>query len=330
MAVTGSNDAAAGTLVAEAVALPGGAAGIGFDDLRFSPELGRVLVPAGRSGNLDLVDPVTGRVEAIAGFSSRALFAGGHGEGTTSADAGRGLVFAVDRTARNLVIIDAATHVMVAQTRLASSPDYVRWVEPRGEVWVTQPDQERIEVFEMPAGSAPTLLHSAFIPVPGGPESLVVDAARGYAFTHLWSGATVAVDLAKRAVVERWPNGCRGSRGIALDSARGFLFVGCTEGKAVVLDVTRRGAVRGSLRVGAGVDVIDYSPSLAHLYLPGSDSGTMAIVGVSRGGVLSLLGTVKTAPSAHCVAADARGQAWVCDPEHGRLLRVRDPYPQVE
>ena len=29
--------------------LPGGENGIGFDDLRFSPALGRLLVPAGRS-----------------------------------------------------------------------------------------------------------------------------------------------------------------------------------------------------------------------------------------------------------------------------------------
>src|SRR5215217_6700250 len=36
------------------VPLPGGGGGIGFDDLNFSPGLHRLLVPAGRSGNLDL------------------------------------------------------------------------------------------------------------------------------------------------------------------------------------------------------------------------------------------------------------------------------------
>jgi hypothetical protein len=40
-----------------ALPMPGGQAGIGFDDLRFSPELGRVVVPAGRTGRVDLVDP---------------------------------------------------------------------------------------------------------------------------------------------------------------------------------------------------------------------------------------------------------------------------------
>src|SRR4051812_16680957 len=41
------------------IALPGGPPGIGFDDLRFSAALGGVLVPAGRSGNVDLIDPAS-------------------------------------------------------------------------------------------------------------------------------------------------------------------------------------------------------------------------------------------------------------------------------
>src|SRR5262249_18725749 len=52
-----------------AVTLPDGAPGIGFDDLRYSPTLDRVLAPAGRSGRLDLVDPSTLAVTSIAGLS---------------------------------------------------------------------------------------------------------------------------------------------------------------------------------------------------------------------------------------------------------------------
>src|SRR5512144_1087964 len=77
------------------LALPGGEGGIGFDDLTFSPSLHRVLAPAGRTGKLDLIDPKTQKIEAIAGFSAGAdKFGGGHGEGTTSADAGGGFLFA--------------------------------------------------------------------------------------------------------------------------------------------------------------------------------------------------------------------------------------------
>src|SRR5215216_1528187 len=80
------------------VSLPDGSGGIGFDDLGYDAQLGRVLVPAGRTGNLDLIDPTTLNVTTIAGFSSQDLFGGGHGEGATSVDAGRGLLFAIDRS----------------------------------------------------------------------------------------------------------------------------------------------------------------------------------------------------------------------------------------
>lgn len=312
------------------IALPGGEGGIGFDDLVFSPELKKLLVPAGRSGNVDLIDPVSRQVVPIGGFSATGRFVRGHGEGTTSADAGRGLLFAIDRTAMKLVVLDPATQAVVARAPLASSPDYVRWVEPTGEVWVTEPDKERIEIFSLPASGPPVPVHKGFLVVPGGPESLIIDAARGRAYTHLWKSTSVAIDLKTRALAAHWPNGCAGSRGIALDRERGFLFVGCAEGKAVVLDVNRNGTVRDSLSAGAGVDIIGYGRDLRHLYLPGGESETMAILGVAATGKLALLATVQTAKGAHCVAADDHRQAWVCDPGRGRLLLVTDPFPASE
>ncbi len=309
------------------VTLPGGEGGIGFDDLVFSPGLHRLLVPAGRTGNLDLIDPATRQIVPIAGFSAQGKFMQGHGEGTTSADAGRGLIFAIDRTALKLVVIDPAAKTVVAKAGLASGPDYVRWVEPTGELWVTEPDEDRIEIFTLSASGPAVPTHKEFLAVPGGPESLVVDAAHGRAFTHLWKSTTLAIDLKTRAVVGRWPNGCAGSRGIALDIKRGFLFAGCAEGKAVVLDVNRKGAVLAALSAGTGVDIIAYNPRLSHLYLPGGKSATMAILGVSKAGKLSLLATVKTARGAHCAAADDLHQVWICDPDRGRLLLVRDTHP---
>jgi len=306
---------------------PEGSGGIGFDDLRFDPTLGKLLVPAGRTGKVDLVDPSTQAVTPIAGFSSQQDFKGGHDDGPTSADAGRGLIFATDRTIRRLDAVDPATHAIVTTAALASSPDYVRYVAPTGELWVTEPDREQIEVFGLSSDKTASLVLLGAIVVKGGPESLIIDPGRGRAYTHLWNGATVAIDLKSRTQAARWPNGCDGSRGIALDVPHGWLFAGCAEGKAVVLDVDHNGQQLANLAVGAGVDVIDYSPTLEHLYLPGASSATMAIVGVSATGALSVLGTVATAPDAHCVVADNQRHAWVCDPNRGQLLQVTDPFP---
>jgi DNA-binding beta-propeller fold protein YncE len=309
------------------LALPGGAGGIGFDDLVFSEELHALLVPAGRTGRLDLVDPRTGAIAEIGGFGASSARPRGHEQGTTSADAGGGLAFAVDRTGGTVAVVDPRTRRVVARARLGGGPDYVRWVAPTREVWVTEPGREEIEVFRLEAGSPPRLARAGRIAVPGGPESLVVDAAGGRAYTNTFRDETVAVDLASRAVLARWRNGCRGARGIALDAARGLVFVGCEEGRAVALDVAHGGRPVGSAPAGAGVDVIAYGRALRHLYVPGADAATLAVLGVGAHGELVPLGTLPTAPAAHCVAADDGGDVWVCDPRRGRLLAFHDPFP---
>jgi len=207
----------------------------------------------------------------------------------------------------------------VSTVKLAGGPDYVRWVEPAREVWVTEPGKKQIEFFTLDGGK---LVRKGAIDVPGGPESLVIDATRGRAYTHTWNDASVAIDIAKHKEVARWKNGCSSSRGIALDEKRGLLFVGCDEGKATVLDVVRDGKQLGSAGTGKGVDIIAYSPGLAHLYVPGGDSATLTILGVGAGGKLDVLGSVGVAADSHCVAVDDLGHAYVCDPKLGSLLVV--------
>ncbi|HEX6838947.1 MAG TPA: hypothetical protein VF334_20355 [Polyangia bacterium] len=306
------------------VPLPDGRPGIGFDDLQLSKTYG-VLAPGGRSGYLDLVDPVSRAVTAIGGFSMEPLHFAGHDQGATAVAEGAGLLFVTDRTTHELYVADPTTSTVVATAPVATSPDYVRYVPQTNELWVTEPDAEQIEVFTL-AGRQP--MHDAFIRTLGGPESMVIDRTRDVAYTHLWGGATISVDVHTRAIVAQWSNGCGGSRGIALDEARGFVFAGCAEGRGTVADVGNGGALVGTLDVAAmGVDVIDYSPSLGHLYLPGQLTGTMAIAGVDAAGQLTLLATVRTIGGAHCVVADDHGNAWVCDPDNGELLVYPDTLP---
>jgi DNA-binding beta-propeller fold protein YncE len=307
------------------VVLPGGQAGIGFDDLRFSPTLQRVLAPAGRTGKLDLVDPRTRAVESIDGFSSDETFGGGHGEGVTSVDEGAAHLFAIDRGRVEVVVVDANAKKIVATTKLAGSPDYVRWVAPANEVWVTEPGNKQIEYF---AFDGAKLERRGALEVLGGPESLVIDATRGRAYTHTWDDETVVIDLATHAEVVRWKNGCAASRGIALDEPRGVLFVGCEEGRAIALDVAHDGKKLGAVETGKGVDIIAYGPKLAHLYVP-ADSGTLTIVGVANDGRLTTLGTLPAIDDAHCATTDDDGHVYVCDPKRGALLVIADPYPRL-
>ena len=320
----GATTACAQPFSGQTVAIANDRKGIGFDDLRYSPSLHRVLVPAGRTGTIVLIDPATHRTPAIGGLSVETDFGGGHGEGTTSVDEGEGALFAIDRTSRQVVLIDPAARRVTARAPLAASPDYVRYVAATRELWVTEPDSERIEIFRISA-KRDALTHVAEIVVKGGPESLVIDSQGGRAYTHLWSGTSIAIDLRSRTIAGRWPNGCDGSRGIAYDPRSHFLFAGCAEGKAVVLDAAHDGKVLAAASAGGGVDIIDYDPVRRHLYLPGARSATMTIFAVGVTGSLTSLGTLPTVRGAHCVTTDGK-DAYVCDPDGGRILVVRDTF----
>ena len=222
-------------------------------------------------------------------------------------------------------IVDPTAKKITGTAKLAGNPDYVRWVEPAKEVWVTEPGKKQIEYF---AFDGAKLVRKGAIDVPGGPESLVIDATRGRAYTHTWDDATVVIDLAKHKEVARWKNGCEGSRGIALDEKRGFLFVGCEEGKATALDVAHDGKQLGTVDTGKGVDIIAYNPALAHLYVPGGDSATLTIIGVDAAGKLAVARHRRRSPRIRTAStADDSGHAYVCDPKHGALLVVTDPFP---
>jgi hypothetical protein len=294
--------------------------------LGFSSELHRVIVPAGRTGKVVLIDPASEQMEEIGGFSSQTGFGGGHGEGVTSADVGRGRVFATDRDEKTVDLIDPGSKKILAKTKLAAGPDYVRYVAATNEVWVTEPRASQIEIFTLPERGFPEPVHAGVISIPNGPESLVIDNERGCAYTNLWSDSTVAIDLRKRTIAAKWKNGCEGSRGIALDRERGFLFVGCDEGKLESLSLTDGHRI-GEASSGDGVDIIAYAPNLHHAYLPGGDSGTMAVIGISTSGEPTVLSTVTTAQDSHCATVDDLNNAYVCDPRNGQLLLFHDSLP---
>jgi len=323
-----SSAACSTTVPGDHVALPNGSIGIGFDDLRYSTALHRVLVPAGRAGSLDLVDPDTLAVTTIIGFSVVADFNGGHDDGPTSVDEGHGFLFVTDRTSGKLTVVDPSASAIVGSTALASRPDYVRFVATTNELWVTEPGSSQLEVFSLPQADPRTPAHAAFIALNNGPESLVVDNKRGKAYTHRWQTSTVALDLATRMVTTEWPNGCASSRGIALDEEHGWLFVACLEGTTSVLDVDYAGKIISTIAQGSGFDVVGYSSSLGHLYLAGSACQCLITLGISGNGTLSFLGRQDAPADTHCATSDDVGHAWVCAPDSGEVLRVSDSFPR--
>ncbi len=329
------------SLRATTVTLPGSGSAIGFDDMGYDANLGQVIVPAGATGNLDLIDPDTLNVRAIPGFSTVAPDpTGGHGDGTTSAIAGQGLLFAVDRTNLRLDVVDPAAGSIIKSTSLITSPDYIRYVQPTNELWVTEKGANQIEVFSLSNEQVPTPTHTDVITFTKGPEALVIDKTRGLAYTNFAkTGQTIAIDLKTHAQQDPWPNGCTATRGMVLDEADGILFVACKEGKIVPLNLNDSGKQFSTMTYGGNLDFLGFNPHLSHLYIPSGASAVMAIVGVTAQqatrptstGVLSLtmtlLGTADTAVGSKCMITDDHDDAWVCDPTDGRIFRIRDTFP---
>jgi hypothetical protein len=318
------------------VPLPDGTPGIGFDDMRYSADLKKLIVPAGRTGDLDLIDPQTNEITVIKGFSSTMLFTlGKHRAGSTSADDGAGKIFAIDNETKTVRVVDPATKMVTFSTMLTAAPDYIRWVETTHELWVTMPQNPgvsvtnpEIEVLSVPDNAAP--VHAANITFPAtGPEALFIDNQRHRAYTNNgFGGNTYAVDLMTRMVVETWKNGCSAlTVDLEFDDARGFLMVACAAGRLAVLDTANAGKQLGEVSTGMGVDVCAYNATLHHMYLAGQDSKDLSIIGISAAGIPTVLGKVPTAAGSQMVASDEYGNAWVGDPGGGRLLKVRDTYP---
>jgi hypothetical protein len=321
-----------------AVALPGGTGGIGFDDMAYDAALGKVIVPAGATGNLDLLDPDTLNVRAIAGFSTTVPDpSGGHGDGTTSAIARKGVLFAIDRTNLRLDVVDPAAGAIVKSTGLITTPDYIRYVPPTNELWVTEKGASQIEVFALSDDPAPQPTHSDVITFTNGPEALVIDVTRGLAYTNFAKkGQTIPIDLKTHALQDAWPNGCTATRGMVLDEPRGILFVACKEGKIVPLDANSGGKQFSPLNFGGNLDFLGYNPRLSHLYIPSGASALMGVVGVTAvpGDLptataqltMTLLGTADTSIGSKCIVADDRDDVWVCDPANGQVFRIKDTF----
>jgi len=301
---------------ADEVRVPGGEAGIGFDDLRYSASLHRVIAPGGRAGIVALINPDDGSVETIGGFSTSPKYEGGHDFGVTSADENGGLIAATDRTSETLSIIDAKSKSIVSQTKLGAHPDYARFSPQTKEVWVTEPDAKVIEIFS----NAQNPQKTGSISIENGPESLEIDAAHGRAYTHHWDGNSVAIDVASRAIVGTWPNGCKDSRGIAIDPAQNILFALCKEGKLSMLDATT-GKIISSAESGSGFDVLGYDAASQRAYGAGKCGCIVAFS--TKDKTVSVVGKSSAPDDTHCAVADDRGGAWFCSPRAGAIVRAR-------
>jgi DNA-binding beta-propeller fold protein YncE len=309
------------TLLAAAVTLPGGPP-VGMDYLAYDAATNRIWVPAGNTGNVDVVDVATGKVTVISGLATAPARRPGRPRmGPSSAAVADGVVWIGDRADDQLAAFDAKTLAPRGTQRLPTMPDGLQYVGRTRELWVTTPGARAITIVGL-AGKAPGPVGT--LALYGEPEGYAIDEGRGVFYTNLEDkDETLAIDVATRKIAARWPAGCGGDgpRGLALDVARRWLFVACTNG-ARVLDLARNGKSIGRLETGGGVDNLAYDPARRTLFIASGKDGTLVIARVGDDGGLQASAPLPTAKGARSVIVDARGTAYVQDPLGGRLLIV--------
>jgi DNA-binding beta-propeller fold protein YncE len=308
------DDAAEVDPTATVVELSGSSGDIDFDDIVYSAELRRVLVPAGNSG-VYLVEPTTAEATRVEGVSS-----------VDSVDAGEGVLFVLDRSEEQISVVDPQDGKVLATAETNGAPDYVRYVEATGELWVAAPgaSPSGIEVFALGDDVTSAPRRVAVIEVPDGPEGLVISESRGEAYAHAGDDLVV-VGVESRRVTQRWPTGCDGTHGFPrVAEEPGVVLASCAEGGEVRLLGLDDGRQLGQHSVGGGESLPAYSASTGHFYV-GSDPGTTLATLALDGGRLSVVREVIVPADGHCLIADEMGHYWTCDPKVGRILRFDDP-----
>jgi DNA-binding beta-propeller fold protein YncE len=306
---------------ASSIQLPGGPP-VSMDYLAYDAGNDRVWVPAGNTGQVDVIDARTGRVTAVGGFQTAKVMGRDGKErevGPSSATVGDGRVYVGNRAGSQVCALDAKTLERRGCVTLPTPPDGLAWVATTKEVWVTAPRDGSILVLDATSGGAPSLVGR--IPV-AHPEGYAVDADRGLFYTNMEEeDRTVVIDARRRAVVGSWGAGCGagGPRGLALDARRRHLFVACPH-SVRVLDAAKGGALLGELEVGEGPDNIDYSERLHTIYAAAGRGGRLTAAEIDAQGKPTRTWSAPSPEGGRVVVVDAGGAAYVADSKGGRIV----------
>jgi len=309
------------------VPLPGATAPASLDYIAYEPPSagatgGRVWVPVGVTGSVDVLDVASGAMKRVDGFKSAERDA--HGKkrvvGPSSVTLGDGFAYVGDRASNEICPVDLKTLEVRPCLTLPHAPDGVAYVARSKQVWVTTPADESMTVLDASTGGRLTVIGT--VKVGGAPEGYAVDEAHGLFFTNLEDrNRTVVIDVATRAVKATWSPGCGedGPRGLAVDSATSFVIVACTD-HVQVLDGTHDGALLGRLDTGAGVDNVDYQGATHRLFVAAGKAARLTVAELSPRGELTVVATGDTHEGARNPVADARGTAYVADSPGARVV----------
>lgn len=297
-----------------------------IDLVAYDGEHGRVWVPVGDTGSVDVFGIKSGAFQRVDGFKTRKHKWHGHEHmmGPSAATIGDGVAYVADRATSQVCAIDEKSLKRGRCLKLKTPADFVTYVASAKQVWATTPRDDSITVLD--ASKPAALKVKAVIKAPGSVEGSAVDADHGLFYTNLeHKNQTLAIDIKSHAIKATWSPGCsKTPHGIAVDPSRGFVIVGCSDGVRV-LDASHGGATLGTLDTGNGVDNIYYDASKQLLYVAASRARRLTIAHIDDKGKPSIVATGSTSGRARNAVADADGNVYVPDSANAQLLIFAAP-----
>jgi YVTN family beta-propeller protein len=216
------------------------------------------------------------------------------------------LAYATRSTANTVDIFDPTTMRLVKRLPVADDADGIFYVTANKMIYVANGDAHFATLID-PASQRVV----ATIALGAKPEFGAFDGKTKLFYQNLEdTSALAAVDLARRAVEERWSlQPCLRPTGMAIDERRRQLFIGCS-GNAMLavfsLDTHRIVAI---VPLAGGPDAVAYDETLQRVYATGREGKLSVVSRDGRGGFVSL-DTIGLHYGAHTLAIDPSSH-WV-------------------
>jgi len=308
------------------LALPGAPPdGVVLDYLAVDRGRHRVWVPAGGTGNTDVIDTRTQEIRRVERFPTVEMERRGKKRmvGPSSATVGDGVVYVGNRGDSSVCAIDATALTRGGCVTVPSMPDGLAFIARTKEVWVTTPREQSIFVLDVSTPATPKPAGS--FKLDGEPEGYAVDDGRGLFYTNLEDkDRTLRIDTSTRKVTATWMPACGegGPKGLAIETKDQMLMVACPDHVEVLAAMTD-GRILSKLDTGEGVDSIDYLPEKRLLYVAAAGAATLTVARLEQPGTLKQVAARATAKGARNAVVTDDGIAYIADGPEGKILVVQ-------
>ncbi len=281
-----------------------------IDLLRLDPKAGRLYVPHGSSGTLELIDLKTGKlIGSIHGLTEVLAVATTPDPGIVFTSNGDGTV----------AVVDVVAMKTLHRIQVSGSPDAIEYDPGRDQIVESLGSARELAFIDR------STLNVTTIGLPGVPELMALNSTSGTMFLAIHDlNEVVVLDLATRQITKTYKGcGIDSPTGLAYDPDQGRLFVADSLiGQLSILDVVLDKCL-GSVDIGKGADQIAYNPHTHHVYTADGGSGYVSVVDSVT---MKPVGVVGTAPGASTLAADpTTDKVYVAVKKSGFIAVFHDP-----